>query len=58
MSDMNLVLHEMILVWHQSVSINAKGGDCLLRLVVIDVNPSIKSGSTKVWVMDPRLFHV
>jgi hypothetical protein len=33
MSDMNLVLH-------QSISINAKGGDCwLIGLVVIDVNP-------------------
>jgi hypothetical protein len=30
----------MISVLHQSVSINAKGGDCLLiGLVVIDVNP-------------------
>ena len=28
MSDMTLVLHEMISVLHQSVSINAKGGDC------------------------------
>jgi hypothetical protein len=33
MSDMNSILH-------QSVSINAKGGYCLLiGLVVIDVNP-------------------
>ena len=39
MSDMTSVLHEMILVLHQSVSINAKGEDCGLRLVVIDVNP-------------------
>jgi hypothetical protein len=30
----------MNLILHQSVSINAKGGDCLLfGLVVIDVNP-------------------
>jgi hypothetical protein len=28
MSDMTSVLHEMILVLHQSVAINAKGGDC------------------------------
>jgi hypothetical protein len=27
-SDMKLVLHDIILVFHQSVSINAKGGDC------------------------------
>jgi hypothetical protein len=27
-SDMTSVLHEMILVFLQSVSINAKGGDC------------------------------
>jgi hypothetical protein len=40
MSDMTLVLHDMTLVLHQSVSINAKGGDCLLiGLVFIDVNP-------------------
>jgi hypothetical protein len=32
-------MSDMILVLHQSVSINAKGGDCLLRLVFIDVNP-------------------
>jgi hypothetical protein len=32
-------MSDMILVLHQSVSINAKGGDCILRLVVIDVNP-------------------
>jgi hypothetical protein len=36
---MTSILHEMILVLHQSVSINSKGGYCLLRLVVIDVNP-------------------
>jgi hypothetical protein len=28
MSDMTLVLHDMISVFHQSVSINAKGEDC------------------------------
>jgi hypothetical protein len=28
MSDMTSVLHDIILVFHQSVSINAKGGDC------------------------------
>jgi hypothetical protein len=28
MSDMNLVLHDMNSLLHQSVSINAKGGDC------------------------------
>jgi hypothetical protein len=39
MSDMTLVLHEMISVLHQTVSINAKGGYFLLRLIVIDVNP-------------------
>jgi hypothetical protein len=39
MSDMTSTLHDIILVFHQSVSINAKGGDCLLRLVVIDINP-------------------
>jgi hypothetical protein len=32
-------MNDMISVLHQSVSINSKGGDCLLRLVVIDVNP-------------------
>jgi hypothetical protein len=32
-------MSDMISVFHQSVSINAKGGDFLLRLVVIDVNP-------------------
>jgi hypothetical protein len=35
MSDMTSVLHDMISVLHQSVAINSKGGDCLLRLVVI-----------------------
>jgi hypothetical protein len=39
MSDMTSILHEMILVLHQNVSINAKGGYFLLRLVVNDVNP-------------------
>ena len=39
MSDMNSILHGMTSVLHQSVSINAKGGDCLLRLIFIDVNP-------------------
>jgi hypothetical protein len=39
MSDMTSVLHEIILVFHQSVAINAKRGDFLLRLVVIDVKP-------------------
>jgi hypothetical protein len=28
MSVMTSIFHEMILVLHQSVSINAKGGDC------------------------------
>jgi hypothetical protein len=28
MSDMTSVLHDIISVFHQSVSINAKGGDC------------------------------
>jgi hypothetical protein len=28
MSDMTSVLHDMISALHQSVSINAKGGDC------------------------------
>jgi hypothetical protein len=28
MSDMTLVLHDIISVLHQSVAINAKGGDC------------------------------
>jgi hypothetical protein len=28
MSDMTLVLHDIISFLHQSVSINAKGGDC------------------------------
>jgi hypothetical protein len=28
MSDMNLLLHDIISVLHQSVSINSKGGDC------------------------------
>jgi hypothetical protein len=28
MSDMNSVLHEIILFFHQSVAINSKGGDC------------------------------
>jgi hypothetical protein len=32
-------MSDMISILHQSFSINAKGGDCLLRLVVIDVNP-------------------
>jgi hypothetical protein len=39
MSDMTSVLHDMISIFHQGVSINAKGGYCLLRLVVIDINP-------------------
>jgi hypothetical protein len=40
MSDMTSVLHDMNSILHQSVSINAKEGDCLLNgLVVIDVNP-------------------
>jgi hypothetical protein len=39
MSDMTSVLHEMISVLNQSVAINAKGRDFLLRLVVIDVKP-------------------
>jgi hypothetical protein len=45
MSDMTLVLHEMISVLHQSVAINAKGVDFLLRLVVIDVNSLRKFGN-------------
>jgi hypothetical protein len=36
---MTLVLHDMISALHESVSINAKGGYFLLRLVFIDVNP-------------------
>jgi hypothetical protein len=28
MSDMNLVFHDITSILHQSVSINAKGGDC------------------------------
>jgi hypothetical protein len=32
-------MSDMISVLHQSISVNAKGGDCRLRLVVIDVNP-------------------
>jgi hypothetical protein len=51
-------MSDMISVLHQSVAINAKGGDCWLRLVVIDVNPWRKPRSTKVWVMDPILFDV
>jgi hypothetical protein len=39
MSDMTLVFHDIISVLHQSVAINVKGGDFLLRLVFIDVNP-------------------
>ena len=51
-------MSDMISVLHQSVVINAKGVDCWLRLVVIDVNPWRKPCSTKFWVMDPRLFDV
>ena len=47
MSGMTSVLHEMISVLHQSVSINAKGGYCWLKLVVIDVNPWINPNITK-----------
>jgi hypothetical protein len=36
---MTSVLHDMISLLHHSVFINSKGGDFLLRLVVIDVNP-------------------
>ena len=32
-------MSDMISVLHQSVTINAKGGYFLLRLVAIDVNP-------------------
>jgi len=39
MSDIISVLHDMFSILHQSVSINDKGGDCCLKLVVIDVNP-------------------
>ena len=52
------IMSDMISVLHQSVSINAKGWDCWLRLVVIDGNPWRKPRSTKVWVIDPILFDV
>jgi hypothetical protein len=39
MSDMTSVLHDMIYILHQSVVINGKGVDILLRFIVIDVNP-------------------
>jgi hypothetical protein len=40
MSDMTSVLHDMNSFLHQSVAINAKGGDFLLiGLLFIDVNP-------------------
>jgi hypothetical protein len=32
-------MSDMISVLHQSVAINAKGGDFLFRLAIIDVNP-------------------
>jgi hypothetical protein len=56
-------MSDMISIIHQSVSINAKGGDCLLfGLVVIDVNPEeisiANSSNTKVWVMEPILVDV
>jgi hypothetical protein len=39
-SDINSLLHDMTSIFHHSVSINAKGGYCLLiGLVVIDFNP-------------------
>ena len=41
-------MSDMISLLHQSVAINAKGGDCWLRLVFIDVNPWRNPHSTKV----------